>query len=166
MSPFPEGERAHTHLFFLSFCLWYAQERFKPKALIDLSTLTQETFATLGGAYAGLYTSDDELSKELVQAGAATENALWRLPMGEYFAKQLESSVADIKNLGTEHWGENGAAAEFLKRFIKDDMQKCAHIDIAGVSWVNEDEPLCTKGPTGFGVRLLDEWICQTQTSS
>lgn len=140
-------------------CLWYAQERFTPKALIDLGTLTQETFATLGRAYAGLYTSDDQLSKELTLAGSATENALWRLPMGEYFAKQLESSVADIKNLGEEHWGENGAAAEFLKRFIKDDKQKWAHIDIAGVSWIDEDEPLCTKGPTGFGVRLLNEWI-------
>lgn len=143
----------------LADCLWYAQERFNPKALIDLGTLTQETFASLGSAYAALYTENEELARDLMKAGNSSQDALWRLPMGEYFAKQLESTVADMKNLGTEHWGENGAAAEFLKRFIKSDMNCWAHIDIAGVSWTMEDSPLCTKGPTGFGVRLLEAWI-------
>jgi leucyl aminopeptidase len=83
--------------------------------------------------------------------------------MGPYFAKQIESSVADIKNVGVDFWGENGAAAEFLNRFIiKDEDQPktpWAHIDIAGVSWTKEDLPLAQKGVTGFGVRLLTDWL-------
>lgn len=141
----------------LADCLWYAQQMYQPKTLVDLGTLTPETFATLGSAYAGLYCDNSELLAALLQAGERSGDRLWRLPMGEYFAKQIESDVADVKNLGEEHWGENGAAAEFLKRFVT--TESWAHIDIAGVSWIKEDLSHCPKGVTGFGVRLLEEWI-------
>lgn len=134
----------------LADCLHYAQERFLPKILIDLGTLTQETFATLGNEYAGLYSSDPDLIRSLVEAGQASGDKLWHLPMGSYFQKQLESPIADLKNLGIEYCGENGAAAQFLQAFVK--TPHWAHIDIAGVAWTKTS-------PTGFGVRLLFEWL-------
>ncbi len=141
----------------LADCLWYAQDRYHPKVLIDLGTLTIETFATLGSAYAGLYVNDSKLAWTLKNAGEKSGDLLWELPMGPFFAKQIESSIADIKNVGVDFLGENGAAAEFLQKFVKN--VPWAHIDIAGVSWSKEDLPLSSKGVTGFGVRLLYEWI-------
>ncbi len=152
----------------LADCLWYAQKRFQPKLIIDLGTLTMETFSSLGTAYAGLYTDHYELEQELKAAGEMSGDLLWKLPMGSYFARQIESSVADMKNIGVEFWGENGAAAEFLKRFITSNPSEnrgadvkipWAHIDIAGVSWAKEEDLQAGKGVTGFGVRLLTEWI-------
>lgn len=141
----------------LADCLWYAQSRFQPAVLIDLGTLTMETFASLGNAYAGLYANDASLAESLKQAGERVGDLLWELPMGTFFAKQIESPVADMKNVGIDFLGENGAAAEFLKRFVRD--VPWAHIDIAGVAWSKEDLPLSQKGVTGFGVRLLMEWV-------
>jgi leucyl aminopeptidase len=141
----------------LADCLEYAQRHYNPCSLIDLGTLTIETFASLGGAYAGLYSNNSCLSKQLKDAGERSGDHLWELPMGPFFAKQIESSVADMKNCGYDLCGENGAAAEFLKRFVKD--IPWAHLDISGVSWCKEDLPLCAKGVTGFGVRLLEEWL-------
>lgn len=141
----------------LADCLWYAQERFHPKMLIDLGTLTGETFGALGHAYAGLYSNSKQLAEALKTAGETSGDKVWELPMGPFFAKQIESSIADMKNLGVEFCGENGAAAEFLKRFVKD--IPWAHLDIAGVSWTKEDLPLAHQGVTGFGVRLLYDWL-------
>lgn len=141
----------------LADCLWYAAEHFKPKAMVDLGTLTVETMACLGETYGGLYSNSKELAKELRKAGDVSGDLLWELPFGPSFAKQIESPIADIKNEGVILGGENAAAAEFLKRFVKD--IPWAHLDIAGVSWTKEDLPLAKKGVTGFGVRLLEEWI-------
>lgn len=141
----------------LADCLWYAQQRFQPQVMIDLGTLTIETIACLGNIYGGLYSNFSELTNQLKKAGDAAGELLWELPMGPPFAKQIESSIADIKNAGITLGGENAAAAEFLRRFVGD--IPWAHIDIAGVSWIKEDHPLMYKGVTGFGVRLLEEWI-------
>lgn len=142
----------------LADCLWYAQKRYNPKKIVDLGTLTIETFATLGTAYAGLYCNTPSMAEGLKLSGDRTGELLWELPMGPYFAKQIESSVADIKNIGVDLWGENGAAAEFLRCFIEEGRE-WAHLDIAGVSWSIEDLPLCKKGVTGFGVKLLYDWV-------
>lgn len=144
----------------LADCLWYAQEKFNPCAVLDFGTLTVETFASLGNLYAGLYTNSSILSEGLKAAGIRSGDWVWELPMGPYFAKQIESRVADMKNVGVDFCGENGAAAEFLKRFIKKDIP-WAHLDIAGVSWTKEDMPLCRQGVTGFGVRLLEFWFTE-----
>lgn len=141
----------------LADCLWYAQQRYNLRAIIDLGTLTLETFASLGRSYAGLYANNPDLASQLLKAGQRTGDYLWELPMGDYFARQIESPVADMKNIGVDLMGENGAAAEFLKRFIQD--VPWAHIDLAGASWTMEDTPLAAKGVTGFGVRLLLDWI-------
>jgi leucyl aminopeptidase len=145
----------------LADCLWYAQERFNPSLLIDLGTLTMETFASLGTLYAALYCNKRDLAASLMKSGECSGEFLWELPMGPYFAKQIESSVADIKNLGVEFFGENGAAAEFLRCFVKEGVS-WAHLDIAGVAWTKEDLPLAAKGVTGFGVRLLLDWILKS----
>ncbi len=139
----------------LADCLYYAQQRWNPRVLLDLGTLTVETFASLGTEYAGLYANNRELAKSLLEAGDISGDKLWELPMGEYFAKQLESSIADVKNMGTEGCGENGAAAEFLRYFVSDKI-RWAHIDIGGVSWTLEGVSKCV---TGYGVRLLEEWM-------
>lgn len=141
----------------LADCLWYAQEKFHPKAMIDLGTLTVETIACLSNTYAGLFSNNQKLVQELKKAGEISGDLVWQLPMGPSFAKQIESEVADIKNCGLAFSGENAAAAEFLMRFVKD--IPWAHLDIAGVSWTKEDLPLASKGVTGFGVRLLEEWL-------
>ena len=135
----------------LADCLTYAEQYFHPKILIDLGTLTIETRASLGEAFAGLYTEDKQLSQELCMAGKMVEEQLWPLPMGPYFAKQIISPVADVKNSGCDLCGENGAAAEFLKRFISPTIP-WAHIDLSGVAWTDQ-------GVTGFGVLLLEQWM-------
>ncbi len=138
----------------LADLLYYGISRYSPELVIDLGTLTPEVFATLGSAYAGLYTDDEDLASMLIKAGKQAKEPLWRLPMGESFAKQIVSSIADIKNLGDEFYGESGACAEFLRCFVERDVP-WAHIDIAGVSWTKESPSKVT----GFGVRLLDAFL-------
>lgn len=142
----------------LADCLWYAQEQFSPQFVVDLGTLTLETFGVLAGEYAGLFCENPELTSTLIASGNASGEKLWQLPMGEPFAKQIHSSVADMKNIGILGFGESSAAAEFLKRFVMPNT-RWAHLDIAGVAWTQEELPLYSPGVTGFGVRLLVEWI-------
>jgi len=134
--------------------LAYAQ-KFSPQTIIDLGTLTLETFGALGGEYAGLFCSDPTLTKELIESGEEVGEPLWSLPLGEPFAKQLKSEVADLKNAGIPRYGASSAAAEFLRVFIGNQVPY-AHIDIAGVSW-RLDDP--ASGVTGFGVRLLVKYL-------
>lgn len=141
----------------LADCLWYAQQRFQPQVMVDLGTLTLETGACLGSAYAGLYSNNKNLSQKLIEAGKRSGEELWELPMGPFFAKQIESTIADMKNVGIELYGDNGAAAEFLKCFVND--IPWAHLDIGGISWTNPEATMAPKEVTGFGVRVLEEWI-------
>lgn len=142
----------------LADCLWYLQNKYHPEYIIDFSTLTLETMGALGSEYAGLFCEDESLSAALISAGHATGEKLWPLPMGEYYAKQIQSTFADIKNMGILGFGESSSTAEFLKCFIQPD-KRWAHIDIAGVAWSQEDLALASHGVTGFGVRLLVEWL-------
>lgn len=128
-------------------CISYIQKTERPRLLIDLGTLTPETFAVLADEYAGLFSDDDLLSRQLMRSGEISGEKVWPLPMGTVFAKQIESKEADIKNSGVIGFGESGAAAEFLRRFIEPGI-RWAHLDIAGVSWTSE-------GVTGYGIRLL-----------
>lgn len=141
----------------LADCLAYGKKRFQPSCMVDLGTLTLEIIGALGSEYAGLYTNNSALSAELVEAGQKSGEKVWPMPHGGTFAKQIESSIADIKNLGLEWRGECGAAAEFLSRFVGD--VPWAHLDIAGVAWSREDLPFSSHGVTGYGVRLLEEWL-------
>lgn len=143
----------------LADAMWYVQKMHKPKMLIDLATLTGAVSVALGDGYAGLFSNSDKLSEQLTKAGNKVGEELWRLPMGEHYDKQIDSEIADIKNVGQAHRGGGSiTAAQFLKRFIEDGLD-WAHLDIAGMTWTKIGTDVCPKGATGFGVRLLNQFL-------
>ncbi len=141
----------------LADCLWYAQESFKPRLMVDLATLTGAVIIALGHEHAGLFASDDALADGLLAAGTAVGEPLWRLPMGDAYDKDINSDIADMKNVGSGRGAGSIIGAQFLKRFVND--IPWAHIDIAGVAWSKKDSATVPKGGTGFGVRLLDRFV-------
>ncbi|MCH8167768.1 MAG: leucyl aminopeptidase [Proteobacteria bacterium] len=140
--------------------LWYAQQTFKPRAVIDLATLTGAIVVALGHHRAGYFANDDKLADEFGAAAAAVGDEAWRMPLGKPYAKQLKSRLADLKNTGGRAAGAI-TAAEFLHRFIEDGMP-WIHIDIAGVTLASAATELAPKGATGWGVAALDELIRTT----
>ena len=143
----------------LADILWYAKERFKPQAMINLATLTGAIIVALGHHHAGLFSNDDELAAKLTAAGEVEGERLWRMPMGDDYDKDIDSDIADMKNIG----GKGGGSiigAQFLKRFVGD--TPWAHLDIAGTAWLHKDSATVPKGATGFGVRLLNRYIADT----
>ncbi|RAU22783.1 leucyl aminopeptidase [Paramagnetospirillum kuznetsovii] len=140
----------------LADALWYTQDRFKPKFMIDLATLTGAIIISLGHEFAGLFASDDKLADRIAAAGKSVGEQLWRLPMGEAYDKQIKSDIADMKNVGGREGGSI-TAAQFLKRFTND--VDWAHLDIAGMAWSKKDTAITPKGATAFGVRLLDRLV-------
>ncbi len=141
----------------LADALWYAQTKFKPRAIVDLATLTGAVVVALGGEYAGLFSNNDRLSERLSAAGKAVGEPVWRLPLGEAYDKIIDCDVADMKNVGNRGAGSI-TAAQFLQRFIKKSTP-WAHLDIAGVTWATRTKPIVPRGGTGFGVRLLDRLV-------
>ncbi|WP_375690635.1 leucyl aminopeptidase [Pseudooceanicola sp. LIPI14-2-Ac024] len=141
----------------LSDVLWYAQDRFKPVGMIDLATLTGAMIIALGHETAGVFSNDDTLCGQLLDAARAEGEGAWRLPMGQVYDDQLKSRIADMKNVGGRPAGSI-TAAQFLKRFVKDETPWC-HIDIAGVALKSSDSPLSPKGATGWGVLTLDRLV-------
>ncbi|WPX96745.1 leucyl aminopeptidase [Candidatus Bandiella euplotis] len=143
----------------LSDVMWYTQETFKPKIMIDLATLTGAIVIALGHHNAGLFSDDDELVSQLTKAGLNTGEKVWRLPLGQCYDELINSNIADVKNVGKDGAGSI-TAAQFLKRFVK---KGCiwAHIDIAGVVWLDNGGKLSPRGATGYGVRLLNEFLIQ-----
>jgi leucyl aminopeptidase len=140
----------------LADVLYYAQQRFAPKYMVDLATLTGAIITGLGHEYAGLFSNNDELAAKLTAAGAAVDEPLWRMPLvplGESYDKELNSPIADVKNIGSRAAGSI-TAAQFLQRFVNG--KPWAHLDIAGMAWAAKDSAVTPKGATAFGVRLLD----------
>ena len=107
--------------------------------------------------YCGLFSNDDNLSNNLISAGVSTNERLWRLPIGPEYDRLINSSIADMKNIGPRDAGAI-TAAQFIKRFINDGV-KWAHLDIAGVTWSEISTKLSPRGATGYGVRLLDKFV-------
>ena len=141
----------------LADCLWYVQERFKPKAVVNLATLTGAVMVALGKEHAGIFSNNDDLANKLIAAGNATGEKLWRLPLGPKYDKMIDSKVADMKNTGGK-WGGSISAAQFLQRFIKEGTP-WAHLDIAGTAMSSVDSEINRSWGSGFGVRLLDRLI-------
>lgn len=141
----------------LADAIWYTQDRFKPKAIIDLATLTGAITVALGFEYAGLFSNNDELANRLFDSGLAVDEPVWRLPMGKNYDKDIDSDIADVKNVGSGRGAGSITAAQFLQRFVND--VPWVHLDIAGMAWDKKGKPLTGKGATGFGVRLLDEFL-------
>jgi leucyl aminopeptidase len=136
--------------------LWYCNQRFEPKIMVNLATLTGAIMVALGQHHAGLFSNDDELAGRLTEAGLATAEKLWRMPMGPEYDKLLESKNADMKNIGGRYGGAI-TAAQFLKRFVKD--TPWAHLDIAGTAMNAPSSEYSISWGSGFGVRLLDRLV-------
>jgi len=137
--------------------LHWAQEEFQPAAVIDLATLTGAMLIALGNEQAGLFSNDDTLADNLSAAGATSGDKVWRMPIGPAYDKLIDSPIADMKNVGPREAGSI-TAAQFLQRFIKKGTP-WAHLDIAGMAWSNKPGTTYGKGATGYGVRLLDQYV-------
>ncbi len=140
----------------LADALAYGIEKFQPDCVIDLATLTGAVIIALGHHYTGLMCNNDPLAEKLIEAGKICGEPLWRLPLGEMYAKQIKSTIADIKNTGGRPAGSI-TAAEYLHKFVGD--IPWAHLDIAGTAWDFTEKTYIPKGPSGVGVRTLIETI-------
>jgi leucyl aminopeptidase len=141
----------------LADVLWYAQERFAPKAIIDLATLTGAAVVALGHEMAALFANDEGLAAAILAASAAEDEPAWRMPLAPAYDKLLKSRIADMANVGGRPAGAI-TAAQFLKRFVREGVP-WAHLDIAGPAYLPKDSDLAPKGGSGWGVRLLDRLI-------
>jgi leucyl aminopeptidase len=137
--------------------LTWVQRRYKPRTIVDLATLTGAMIIALGHEHGGLFSNNEELAAQLLAAGKAAGDPLWRLPMGEAYDKLIESPIADMKNVGPRDAGSI-SAAQFLLRYV-DEGVRWAHLDIAGMVWAAKPGSLWDKGATGYGVRLIDRFV-------
>ena len=140
--------------------LHWTQKQFKPSRIVDFATLTGAIIISLGNEHAGLFSNDDALAKDLADAGNASGDKVWRLPIGPAYDKLIDSPIADMKNIGGKGAGSI-TAAQFLHRFIEDGTP-WAHCDIAGTVWSEKPGATWGKGATGFGVRLIDRLVADT----
>ncbi|MBW8268072.1 leucyl aminopeptidase [Caldovatus aquaticus] len=142
----------------LADLLWYCQEKYEPRFMVDLATLTGAIIISLGHEHAGLFSNDDELAQRILAAGKAVGENCWRMPLGEAYDKQLKSDIADMKNVGGRPAGSI-TAAQFLQRFVNG--KPWAHLDIAGTAWASKEKGSTPKGASGFGVRLLERLVAE-----
>jgi leucyl aminopeptidase len=141
----------------LADIMWYAAERFKPRAMVTLATLTGAIIVALGKEHAGLFANDDTLSEHLTAAGIASGEKVWRLPLTEKYNKQINSKVADMKNIGGRDAGSI-TAAQFLQRFVVGDTP-WAHLDIAGTAMGAPQTDINPSWGSGYGVMLLERLV-------
>ncbi len=137
----------------LADALSYASEQ-NPSAIIDFATLTGAIGIALGQEAAGLFCNDDAWCERVTQAGERSGDRVWRLPLWDEYKDHVKGTVSDVKNIGIDRRAGSIAAAVFLANFVGEGIP-WAHLDIASVAFIREDRPLCARGATGFGVRLL-----------
>jgi len=140
----------------LADALWYTQDRFKPRFMINLATLTGAIVVALGHEHAGLFSNNDELAIQLLNAGLSANEKLWRMPLAPAYDKLIESKFADIRNSVGRPAGSI-TAAQFLQRFVND--VPWAHLDIAGTAFGAGNSEVNTSWAPGFGVALLDRLV-------
>ena len=141
----------------LADAITYVQRNYRPTTIIDLATLTGAIIVSLGHEFGGLFTPEDELAAKLLAAAQSSGDKLWRQPLGEAFDKLIDSPIADMKNVGPREGGSI-TAAQFIQRFVENGT-KWAHLDIAGMVWADKPGSTYDKGATGFGVRLIDQFV-------
>ncbi len=141
----------------LADALWYTQEKYKPELMVDLATLTGAIIIAIGNEYAGLFSNNDKLSKQLEDAGKIEDEKLWRFPLHDKFDKMINSSIADMQNISNGRGAGSITAAQFLQRFVN--KVPWAHLDIAGTTWSKTNLPTSPKGATAFGVKLLNKFV-------
>ena len=142
----------------LADALTFTEKKFKPKFIIDLATLTGAIIVCLGSEYAGLFSNDDKLSKQIFEAGEKVEEKVWRMPLHKNYDKLMNSKNADVQNINYIGGAGSTTAAQFLQRFILN-KTPWAHLDIAGMAFSKYGGALNSSGATGFGVRLLNQLI-------
>ena len=142
----------------LADALTYTEEKFKPKFIVDLATLTGAIIVSLGSEYAGLFSNDNKLSNQLINAGENVEEKVWRMPLNKNFDKLIDSKNADMQNINYVGGAGSTTAAQFLQRFILN-KTPWAHLDIAGMAFSKYGGALNSGGATGYGVRLLNKLI-------
>jgi leucyl aminopeptidase len=141
----------------LADAIWYCQDRFKPKFMVDLATLTGAIIIALGNDYAGCYANNEELAANLLAAAGAEGEPMWRMPLPPQYDKNIDSMIADMKNTGGRPGGSI-TAAMFIQRFVNG--VPWAHLDIASTAWKKPSAvPTIPDGATGFGVRLLNRMV-------
>ncbi len=146
----------------LADALWYCNEKYKPKFMINLATLTGAIMVALGQTHAGMFANDDTLAGQISAAGEATGERVWRMPLAAEYDKLIDSKTADMKNIGGRNAGAI-TAAQFLKRFVKE--TPWAHLDIAGVAMGSPASEVNQSWGSGWGVRILDRLVrdhCET----
>jgi leucyl aminopeptidase len=142
----------------LADVLWYVAQKFKPKFMVDLATLTGAIMVALGTEHAGLFSNNDELSERLSKVGLETGEKVWRMPLGPEYDKLMDSQFADMKNAGARYGGSI-TAAQFLQRFVDD--TPWAHLDIAGTAMGAPKTDINHSWGSGYGVRLLDRLVAE-----
>ena len=142
----------------LADAITFTEKKFKPKFMVDLATLTGAIIVSLGSEYAGLFSNNDKLSNQLLEAGEKVEEKLWRMPLHKNFDKLINSKNADMQNINYVGGAGSTTAAQFLQRFIIN-KTPWAHLDIAGMAFSKYGGALNSGGATGYGVRLLNQLI-------
>ena len=142
----------------LADALTFTEKKFKPRFMVDLATLTGAIIVSLGSEYAGLFSNDDKLSKQLIEAGEKVGEKLWRMPLHKNFDKLINSKNADMQNINYVGGAGSTTAAQFLQRFILN-KTPWAHLDIAGMAFSKYGGALNSGGATGYGVRLLNRFV-------
>tara|TARA_Y100001970_G_scaffold288766_1_gene416960 strand:- start:4454 stop:5893 length:1440 start_codon:yes stop_codon:yes gene_type:complete len=142
----------------LADALTYTEEKFRPSLIVDLATLTGAIIVALGSEYAGLWSNNEKLSKQLFDAGQQVDEKLWKMPLHENYNKLMNSKSADMQNINYVGGAGSTTAAQFLQRFIIN-KTPWAHLDIAGMAFSKYAGALNSGGATGYGVRLLNKFI-------
>ena len=142
----------------LADAITFTEKKFKPRFIVDLATLTGAIIVSLGSEYAGLFSNDDKLSKQLINAGNKVREKLWRMPLDENYDKLINSKNADMQNINYVGGAGSTTAAQFLQRFVLN-KTPWAHLDIAGMAFSKYGGALNSGGATGYGVRLLNKLV-------
>ena len=138
-------------------CITWVQQEYAPTAIVDVATLTGAILISLGHEQAGIFSNDEKLADKLIAAGDASGDKLWRMPLGAAYDKLIDSPIADMKNVGPREGGSI-TAAQFIQRFVNKGTP-WAHLDIAGMAWSAKPGATWEKGATGYGVRVLDQFV-------
>ena len=142
----------------LADAISYTEKKFNPRFIIDLATLTGAIIVALGSEYAGLFSNNDNLSKQIYESGKKVEEKVWRMPLDKNYDKLIDSKNADMQNINYVGGAGSTTAAQFLQRFVLE-KTPWAHLDIAGMAFSKYGGALNSGGATGFGVRLLNKLV-------
>ena len=142
----------------LADAIAYTEDKFKPKFIINLATLTGAIVVALGNEYAGLFSNDDKLANQIQEVSLKDNEKAWRLPLNENFNKLMDSKIADMQNINYSGGAGSITAAQFLQRFIRNNTP-WAHLDIAGMAWTKKNAEVTPEGATGYGVKLLNRLV-------